>query len=230
MSGIKTFAAMVDEVELAFGQRTDIATVAGGWVNDAYFRITCSNEIFGQRINTYFPTLEIQSAATNTADGTAYVTTPADCLFIRGIWDSTSDRKLTKLSLADYIQRTGRADSDQEGAPTHWIRRADTTKGNDKTYLFPTPDATYALVIYYRAKPAILTGSGTTVIGYEWDEAIVSLACAIGARRLQMYDTAKVFEEDFKNIVTGLVGIYDNEDLDKEDYRAVDTSYNDFKY
>lgn len=142
MAGTKTFAAMVDEVELAFGQRTDIATVAGGWVNDAYFRITCSNEIFGQRINSYFPTLEIQSAATNTSDGTAYVTCPADCLFVRGVWDSTSDVKLSKMSLSEYIQRTGRATAASEGAPTHWLRRADTTKGNDKIYVYPTPDAT----------------------------------------------------------------------------------------
>lgn len=230
MAGTKTFAAMVDEVELAFGQRTDIATVAGGWVNDAYFRITCSNEIFGQRINSYFPTLEIQSAATNTSDGTAYVTCPTDCLFVRGVWDSTSDVKLSKMSLSEYIQRTGRATAASEGAPTHWLRRADTTKGNDKIYVYPTPDATYALVIYYRAKPAILTGTNTTVIGFEWDEAIVSLACAIGARRLQMYDTAAVFEEDFKNIIAGLVGIYDNEDADKQDYRKVDTAYNNYEY
>lgn len=230
MSGIKTFAAFVDEVELAFGQRTDIATVAGGWVNDAYFRITCSNEIFGQRINSYFPTLEIESAALSTVDGTKYVTTPTDCLFIRHVWDSTNDVKLDKISLADYIQRSGRSVAASEGAPTQWVRRSSATKGEDKIYFYPTPDAVYSMIAYYRAKPAILTGTDTTVIGFEWDEAIVSLACAIGAKRLQMYDTAKIFEEDFKNIIVGLNGIYDNEDLDKEDYRKVDQSYNAFKY
>ena len=230
MAGTKTFADMVNEVELAFGQRTDIATVAGGWVNDAYLRITCSNEIFGQRTNSYFPTLEIESAATNTTDGTKYITTPTDCLFIRHVWDSTSDVKLTKISLANYIARTGRSTATSEGAPAQWLRRADATKGSDYVYLYPTPDTTYAMYMYYRAKPVVLTGTTKTVIGVEWDEPIVSLACAIGAKRLQMYDTAKVFEEDFKNIITGMIGIYDNEDFDKEDYRKVDPSYHDFGY
>jgi len=229
-SGDKTFAEMVDEVELALGQRTDIATVAGEVVNDAYLRITCSNEFFDQRKNSYFPSLEIQSAATNTSDGTAYISTPTDCLFIRSVWDSTSDLKLNKISLMDYLGRSGRATATAEGAPTQWVRRADATKGNDYIYLYPTPDATYAMVIYYRARPAKLTGTGTTVIGMEWDEAIVSLAISTMARRLQMYDTAEIFEKEFNGIVTGLLGLYDNEDLDKQDYRRVDEAYNNFKY
>jgi hypothetical protein len=138
--------------------------------------------------------------------------------------------KLQKISLAEYVQKAGRATAASEGAPKLWLRRADATKGNDKIYFYPTPDGTYAMVIYYRAKPAILSGTATTVIGFEWDEAIVSLACAIGARRLQMYDAAKVFEEDFKNIITGIAGVYDNEDLDREDIRKPDLSYHQKGY
>lgn len=224
-AGDKTFAEMVDEVELAFGQRTDIATQVGEIVNDAYLRITCSHEIFGQRINSYFPSLEIQSAATNTSDGTAYISVPTDCLFIRSIWDSTSDVKLSKISLSEYLSRTGRATATAEGAPRQWVRRADATKGNDYAYLYPTPDATYAMVIYYRAKPAKLTGTNTTVIGMEWDEPIVTLACAITAMRLKDYEAVKFYKDEFKEMMLGLVGIYDNENLDKTDYRKVDPSY-----
>ena len=230
MAGTKTFAVMVDEVELAFGQRTDIATAAGGWVNDAYMRITTADSLWGTRFHAYFPTLEIQSAATSTTDGTSYVTTPTDCLFIRHIWDSTSDVKLAKISLADYIERTGRETATAEGKPREWTRRADTTKGNDKIYVYPRPDATYALVIYYRAKPAALTGTNATVIGVEWDEPIVTLACAIGAQRLQMFDAAKIYKEEFKDIIRGIACVYYQEDHDKTDYRKVGPYIEGFGY
>jgi len=230
MAGDKTFAEMVDEVELAFGQRTDIATIAGEIVNDAYLRITCSNEIFGQRTNSYFPSLEMRSSGLNTSDGQAHITVPTDCLFIRHVWDSTNDVKLTKISLADYIQRTGRATASAEGKPQQWVRRSSEATGYDYVFLYPTPDAAYTIYIYYRARPAKLTGTSKTVIGMEWDEAIVTLACAITAQRLKDYEAVKMYKDEFSDIVTGLVGLYDNEDLDKMDYRKVDDTYINFKY
>jgi len=228
--GTKQFDTMQDEVKLALGQRSDLSNLLDDWVNDAYIRLTTANNFWGMKVNAYFPTLEIESSAINTSDGTACISTPSDCLFIRHVWDSTNDVKLTKMSWAQYVAKTGRADSDSEDKPTEWVRHADDTKGSDKIYLYPTPDATYAMKVYYRAIPAVLTGTDTTVIGSEWDEAIVTLACVIGSLRLRDFEAAEVFKKEFKDIIRGLAGVYYQEDLDKDDYIKPSPAYLDFEY
>ena len=211
MAGDKTFAEFTANLLFNLGNRSDLDTEAPDWVNRAY-RTLYSMKKFGGR-TVYFPELETSSAA-NTVDGTAYVATPADCLFIHTVDDTTSDAKLMGIAMwDDYIRYKGRADTDAEGPPRKWVRHG------ASIYLYPTPDAVYALKVYYRKRPVELTGTNTTVIGPEWDEPILLLATYQSMLRLNEFDKAKAFKEEWMSAMNDLVGIYDAEDMDKRSIR-----------
>jgi hypothetical protein len=181
--------------------------------------LATQNKMWGIRKNWTFPELETYGTAV-TVDGTATVAAPSDCIVARHVWDSTNDLKLTGISFEDYITYTGRATAASEGKPTEWVRNG------DYIYLSPTPDSAYTLYIYYRKRPAkLVDDDDTTLIGAEWDEPILRLAKALALRKLQQYDEAKTEWDNFKDMVRGVVGIYDQESFDRKDYRKTDPSY-----
>lgn len=212
MAGTFTFANFVDYLTVMFGERTDLTSVGGvnlyeKWINLSYIRLTTRNRFWGLKKSFYFPELEVDNSGTNTTDGTAYITTPTDALIVREVWDSTSDVRLNNIPHSKYIGYTGRADSASEGEPKEWIRQG------TYIYLYPTPDATYSMYVYYRKIPAILSSSTKTVIGVEWDEVILQMAYIIGKEWLGEYDKAKAMKESLAESFAGIIGIYDLEEL-----------------
>jgi hypothetical protein len=77
----------------------------------------------------------------------------------------------------------------------------------------------YALKIWYRKRPIELTAVATTVIGEEWDEPILLLATYQSMMRMNEFDKAKAFKEEWQSCMNDLVGIYDAEDMDKKSVR-----------
>jgi hypothetical protein len=227
--GVKEFSEFKAELKLELGQREDIESIGGvdyrgTWINSAYMTLATQNKMWGIRKNWSFPELEVYE--TNpTVDGLATIDTPSDCIVVRHVWDSTNDLKLTGISFEDYITYTGRATAASEGKPTEWVRNG------DYIYLSPTPDAEYTLYVYYRKRPAkLVDDDDTTLIGPEWDEPILRLAKSLALRKLQQYDEAKKEQDYFEDMIRGVVGIYDQESLDRKDYRKTDPSYDDFGY
>lgn len=227
--GTRTFSTFKDELQLELGERTDIESLGGvnfleSWVNTAYMTLTTQNRLWNVRKSFYFPELETYGT-TVTVDGTATISTPSDCLVVRHVWDSTNDVKLIAIPFAKYITFTGRATSTSEGKPTLYSRNG------EYLYLSPTPDAEYTMYIYYRKRPAPLSDADdTTVIGAEWDEPIQRIAKVLALRKLQQYDEAKKEQEYAEDMIRGVVGIYDQEAFDRNQFRQVDEAYNDYGY
>jgi hypothetical protein len=233
-TGEVTFEEFKEYVKFRMGQRTDLESVNsdnlyGIWTNLAYRQLTTRNRFWGLKKSFYFPQLETRATKTTT-DGTAYVAAPDDVLHIRSVYDNTNTRKLHKISWNTYMNYTDREDTDKEGEPSEWVRQADSS-GTDQIYLYPTPDTSSEnIYVYYRKVPAELTGTSTTVIGSEWDDAIIELATYKGYLWLQEYDKAKVCKEEFLEIVSSVIGIYDQEDEDRKDHAHMDEGYNQFGY
>jgi len=224
--GVKKFSEFKDELKFELGRPNDdsLDSYTGGWINTAYIQLTTRNKFWTINRGFYFPELEV-STDDDTTDGQAYIDVPSGCLVIRTLWDSTSDVKLTKISWREYINKTGRADSSSEGAPTKWCRQG------DYIYLNPTPDGTYTIYIYYRKIPTLLSDNDdTTAIGTEWDEPILQLAVIQSHMRLGEFDKAEVKKKEWLETVGSLVGIYDQEKFDREDIRKPSIAYLDNKY
>ena len=212
--GTYTYPEFQNKLRFEIGMRDDVDTdytnvSLGGWVNAAYIDLTSREDL-------YFPELEA-TTTDSTADGTDYIDTPSDVLIIRTIWDSSSDVKLSAISLNDYVGTTGRADSTQRGAPADWIRHG------SKIYLVPTPDAVYGITIYYRKRVTPLSGSGTTSVGAEWDEVILKTAVVQSLRRLKRYEEAVIEQKFLDERIRDLKRLYFQEHLDREDVRYPDS-------
>ncbi|MFA5154122.1 MAG: hypothetical protein WC554_16350 [Clostridia bacterium] len=219
--GAYGFDRFKEELKLRLGNRTDMDSPTdwvGRWINSAYLQLTTRNRLFGLKKNFSFPELETRGAA-STVDGTAYVATPTDALVVRSVWNSTNDTPLKNIGWDTYLEGSGRADTNAEGPPTAWVR------SGSSIYLRPTPDAVYALYVYYRKRPAVLTGTDVTVIGAEWDEVILRMAANQAYLQLHEYDHLKAEQEALGEYVGGLIGIYEQEDRTKKEYVQPDPSY-----
>lgn len=205
------------------GNDDRLDTYGSIWVNAAYRHLTSMRRWKGRRV--WFSELET-STSSNTTDGTAYVATPSDALFVRRVFDDTSNRKLTKIDHDDdYVGYEDRDTATAEGEPREWAR------SGANIYLYPTPDDTYAMTIYYRKRPTALSAGGDkTAIGAEWDEPILMLASYQSAVRLNDINRYKVFKEEYESMMDNLVGIYDIEDLDKESTMFPDSAWLTNKY
>jgi len=209
----KAFNTFTAELKLMFGMNAKLEDVDGvnmyqTWLNYAYMRLTTRDRFFGIKQNFYFPELETVNTSTTTTDGIEYVSVPADCIVVRDVYDYTNARYLENISWREFLKYTDRFDTTAEGEPTEWVR------SGDYIYLHPTPDTdSEAIYIYYRKRPAALSGTSETVIGPEWDEAILQLAFIIGKEWMQEYDKADAMKKDWLDNVSGLVGIYYQEEL-----------------
>lgn len=211
------FDTLKTYLKLIFDNRADLETPTnyyGVWVNFAYKDLTSRNRWWGRKMKFDFPQLETDSdredAAVTTTDGVAYVSVPTGALIVRDIWDSTSDAELERITWKEYVDQTGRANTSSEGQPTQWVRNG------SYLYLYPTPDTTYSLRVYFRKIPSALTGTSSTVIGEEWDEPILELAAVKGYTWLKNWEAVKAHKEQFMEIVDGLIGIYEEEEKDIE--------------
>ena len=230
MAGTWTLDNFVDYLTAMFGERTDLASVGGvnlyeKWVNLSYIRLATRNRFWGIKKDFYFPELEVTSSALSTTAGTASVTTPADALIVREVWDSTSDVRLDNIPHSKYIAYTGRAVTASRGKPTEWVRQG------TEIFLHPTPDGTYVIYAYYRKIPAVLTSSTKTVLSVAWDEVILQMAYIIGKEWLGEYDKAEAMKKDLAESFAGIIGIYDLEEMARrhvakpESMSLLDTGY-----
>lgn len=220
--GVMTFSVLKDFLKVQFGNRTDLEAYVGGsgtinlyekWINLSYKELVTRNRWWGRKADFYFPQLETdsnrESSTITTTDGTEYVTVPTDALIIRDIWDETNDRALDRVaSWSEYVDYTGRATASSENKPTEWIRNG------TYIYLYPTPDATYTLRVYYRKIPDDLSGSSVTLIGQEWDEIILLGAKIKGMTWLGDKEDLEETKKEWAEKVDGLIGIYSEEERD----------------
>ena len=171
--GTYTYTLFKSYLKLRCGSNSAFDDYYGVWVNSAYSFLTTSETIGGVRKRMYFPELEVNDTVT-TSNGFAVVSPPTDCLITREIYDSTNTRRLDWIPLSEYVNKTDRADTSAEGQPQKWTRMG------SYYYLWPTPDATYSLLVYYKKRPTALSGaSDVTAIGKEWDDIILELATSI---------------------------------------------------
>ena len=218
--GDKTFSEFQTDLTFNLGQREDISTYVDDWINEAYLDFCTKSRFWNLRVPKNFLFYELQATDdTDTVDGTAYISTPSDCVSVYAVWDSTSDKKLRRINMRQYIKKTGRADTDSEGEPSRYVRNG------AYIYIYPTPDDAYTLRTYYRKRPAVLTGSNTTVIGAEWDESILNLATIKGMLKLRMYEDFKMWKAEWIESVGAKMGIYEDEQEDTGDILRPDIAY-----
>ena len=198
---------------------SDDVNYYGIWVNMAYKQICAAHKMPGLNKIFRIPELETSSPAT-TVIHVAYISTPSDCIAVRTVFDETNDTKMTFIPTATYFAYNDRATTTSEGDPTEW------TRAGSKIYLHPTPGTTGdTLTIHYKKRPSDMSGTGTTVIGDEWDEPIVILASQKGFTWQGAFDKAKVAREEFIEVVAGLISAYDAQEADRDISFGPGTSY-----
>jgi len=191
----------------------------GFWINQSYRQLCSQDYILGLKKRLYFPQLFTSSTA-STADTTAFVSVPENCLYITEVFDTTNGKKLKHITWKQYIEYTDRTAASSEGDPSEW------TRSGGRIYIHPTADATMTLTIYFKKLVTDLSGTLTTDIGAEWDDAIIELAT------YKMFvwtheDQAKVKQakESFLEIAAGLADIYWNENKDRDESFEPSASY-----
>ena len=220
--GTWDYDRLKDELLFRFGNRDDLEAPtdwAGRFVNKAYLTLCTKNRFWTLKKNFDFPELETTATA-NTVDGTAYITTPTDAYILRHLHNNTDDVPMRPIGYLDYANKTDRADTSAEGAPTQWLR------SGTKLYLYPTPDAVYVIGIHYRKRPTLLTaGTDVTVLGVEWDEPIVMLAEYQLHLHFHDYEKATKTKEEWLDLVAGIMGAYDKPQEDARQYLQPHPSY-----
>ncbi len=218
--GIKLYSTFEEELTLALGQRTDISSYTGRFINSSYLDFTTRKKFWKVAFpQAYmFPELNVTDATQATVASRAYISVPTDCLHIYTVHDTTNDNKLSGYSLRQYVEETGRASS--TGKPDFWFRMG------SYIYLYPTPTGAYSMTIFYRKKPALLVNpTDVTVIGSEWDEPILSLAVCQTFLKLKYYDDFKFHKDEWIDMMAGKIGIYDEERKDKNDIMEPSVDY-----
>jgi hypothetical protein len=202
------------QLKLRLGNRDDLASPIDyltTFVNQAYIDLATKNKFWGLRKNFRFPELETSSPLTTTAH-VAYIAGPSDMLYPISVWDSTQDKRLPRISWSNYLSRSGRATTSSEGAPSYW------TRYGDSIYFYATPDTTYTENLYYRKIPAVLSNTtDKTVLDAAWDEIILDLATIKGFESIQEFDKVGSWEKILTDKLPDRIGIYDKEDLSRQD-------------
>jgi hypothetical protein len=205
---LKTRCGSRDDVESISGQN-----LYGIWVNEAYLELTTRKQFFEVKMNLRFPELETVDSTTGvaTTDGTPYVAMPTGAVNIIDVYDYDNEQHLEWITVREYFKKTDRYDTSAEGKPTKW------TRFGSYIYLHPTPDAsTYNMVRAYRKIPDELTGSSATAIGSEWDPLILELATYKAYTWLRMFEESKFVKDNIKDMLAGLIGIYDPEEFQRD--------------
>ena len=220
--GVKTYTEFQSDLLFELGNPDNLTAYTGPWVNESYLDFCTRERFWTVKIPSIrmFPELNASGAIDATVDGTAYVTRPTDAIQVYAVWDSTNDRKMDNIGWREYIAKTGRATAASESEPKFWA-----TYGS-YLYLYPTPDDAYALTVYYRKRPAVLTGTDVTVIGAEWDEAVTKLAVVKSMLKMKRYDDFKIEKDEFMDMLASKIGFYADERMDANIIVKPDIAYN----
>ena len=230
--GAKTFTTFQSDLIFELGNRDDLDDKKGDWINHAYITLTTMNRFWGLNRDFHFPEL-MDFSTTSCTDGTAWVQTAERCLYVTDVWDTTNDVHLHNISHSKYVGKVGRDTAASEGDPKYWVVHGAT--GNNDEYkvvwLYPTPDSSQGIRIYYRKIPAEMEqNADVTDIGVEWDEPLLQLAVVQSHMRLNEFDRAEVKKKEWVDMVSGLIGIYDKEQLARREVRKPSLAYIDRPY
>lgn len=223
--GALGFDSLKAILKLRLGQRTQLDSIGGVdyhgiLINQAYQQLTSSHRLPILEKSFYFPQMHVVTdPVLATVDGQPYINSPSDMLRARYIYDKTNSHKLSWVPMSWYVAQTDRSDTTAEAPPEKWSR-----DGN-RIYLYPTPGAIYSIEVWYRRVAASLDGAQTTLVGAEWDPAILALASYKGHIWLGEYDRAKPDKEEYIDIVTGLINVYAREESDRDEHFEVDSQY-----
>lgn len=170
-----SYDSIVTEVTARLGNRTDIATRVGRWINYAYFELLLNPtySFFELDKSTTFSTV----ASTRSYD---IVTPNPDLWFILIMRDATNQRRVRRASWKTFDESTITT-----GQPTRYARFGTSVE------LDPTPDAVYSILMRYRRRPIdLVSGSNMDGLGTEWEEPIVTLASVKGFEALKLSEDA----------------------------------------
>jgi len=221
--GVRTYGEFISQIRFNLGNPDtgDIAdSTIGEWFNQAYINFCSKDKFYGVRFpkEMVFPELN-DSTVKTTSDGSPYVAKPSSVLNIYTCFDNTSAEKLTYLYFKEYIEKTDRGLASARTNPKIWIPY------KDKIYLYPTPDDTYQIEIYYRKKVSKLSTGGVTLIGEEWDEPLTQHATVQSLMRQKQYEEAQPWKAEFLMTVQDMLGIYLQEERDTSSTMQPDWVY-----
>ena len=224
--GALGFDTLKELLKFRAGNRADLDAAGasslnyyGIWINSAYRQLCTQDKVLGLKKNLFFPEL-MTSGTDTTVDGTAYIDTPSDCLYVEDIFDTTNGRNLDWISWSKYLDYTDRTTAASEGDPTEWTRRG------SRIYLHATPGTTGdTITIYYKKLVSDLSGTLTTDIGAEWDDVIIELAAHRMFNWLHEYSKADKCKEVFLEMAVGLADVYSKEEKDSDESWGPSASY-----
>lgn len=140
-----------------------------------------------------FPELDDVQSETMVVSQIAY-DLPSDWYFYRKSGaritgpDDADRKRLLPMTRTVYM---GKTDYDTDAQPSHYLQDA------GGLLVYPSADKAYTCEFDYRKKPAVLTTGLSTVIGIEWDEAVVLAGIAHVYQALQEHEKFLVANNDF---------------------------------
>lgn len=200
----RTARDFLDEMDLALGGPE--ASIPGDsmklrWLNTAYTLDICSGYDFAE--------LTALESLTCTASQAYVDHTATDILRLKDPTDTTTTGvPLTEIDKAKYDRLA--QGSASTGNPIYWHLQGVTTAKLPRTYLYPTPDTTYALSWPYRKRPTLLVLSPfptSTILPEEWDEVLLNVAISRGWMRLGDIKKAQAFRAQSLMDINAVMGI-----------------------
>ena len=193
------------QLQVRFLNRSEFSSVSGfdffgEWLNKALTQMTSSDVIPMSRppLRFRFPELEVVEDLV-TATGVPYVNSPTGCLVLRHLFDKDTPYKLQWISLRQYTSYLDRADAGARNSPREYHR------DGGVVWVHPTPDKVYNLEAWFRKRHPLWEGDNPTLIGAEWDDAIIELAAFKAHTWVGESERAKAAKEAYLDIATGIV-------------------------
>lgn len=170
-----SYNSIVTEVTARLGNRTDIASRIGRWINYAYYEIL---------MNPRFNFFELDSIANfYTVPNQSFIDVanlPTDFWHILGIRDVTNNRKLRRSHWQVFDRLTPTT-----GQPVRYARFGANIEFD------PVPDLAYLNMMRYRARPPELAANTNfSTLGVEWEEPFVTIATIKGFEALEQPEKA----------------------------------------
>lgn len=222
----ETFKAML---LLRLGNRTELQTAGatptdyyGIWVNQAYRQLCSAKRIPETAGKVDFPQLHtVTSTDITGVIGTPHIAVPNETLYVEHVFCTLSgyERQLDWCPPERYTSYPDRGLTANRGTPREW------TRIGTSIYLYPTLDKAYTYQVWFRRLPPNLSTGQSTLIGAEWDQVILLLAAYRASSWMGDTERAKAARAEYLEAVNGLIGIYGNEEKDRNENLRPDYVY-----
>ena len=178
---------MVTEIRLHLGGETS-ETISDNqilrWINRSYIEVTSAYK---------FDEMETSTTLTTSSGTAEYESTASDILKVISLVDDTNNVTMFPIDRYQYERWSSGDSSNQTGTPIHWFISGVGSNNRRQFTLWPTPDGTYTINIFYLKKPTelVLSPSATSAVVLEpWDDVILQRAVSRGWRALGDDDRA----------------------------------------